>query len=314
MEKVAMTTKVAGNSNMAKLQAGYLFPKIARRHNAHILQKVSFPASARLFCMEGPQSDETQKVQLLRARLEESSPQSKDIDDGTLRRFLRARSLNVDKALKFLLQHLKWCGTFKPLGFIPETEIVNELKKEKIFVQGTDKTGRPIGVILATRHITSERNLEEFKRFVVYGFDKAVASLQGDQEKFVLIADLKGYGYKNMDVKGYLSILEILQDHFPERLGKFYILHVPSLFWVAWKVVYPFIDPNVRDKIVFVDDKQITETLLKDIDITQLPDEFGGQLPLIPIQHVGNKSGKCLNGRKSAKADWYGICPCAGRQ
>ncbi|MCO5574214.1 hypothetical protein L7F22_027996 [Adiantum nelumboides] len=243
--------------------------------------------------MEGPQSDETQKVQLLRARLQESNPQTKDIDDGTLLRFLRARSLNVDKALKFLLQHLKWCQTFKPLGFIPETEIAKELKKEKIFLQGLDKLGRPIGVILAARHFTSERNLEEFKRFVVYGFDKAVASLAGGQDKFVLIADLKRYGFKNMDVNGYLAILEILQDHFPERLGKFYILHVPSLFWFGWKVVYPFIDPNVREKIIFVDEKRTTETLLKDIDVTQLPEEFGGQLPLMPIQHVGNSGKAC---------------------
>ncbi|MCO5590560.1 hypothetical protein L7F22_044531 [Adiantum nelumboides] len=243
--------------------------------------------------MEGPQSDETQKVQQLRARLQESIPQSKDIDDGTLVRFLRARSLNVDKALKFLLQHLKWCQAFKPLGFIPETEIAKELKKEKIFLQGLDKLGRPIGVILAARHFTSERNLEEFKRFVVYGFDKAVASLAGGQDKFVLIADLKRYGFRNMDVNGYLAILEILQDHFPERLGKFYILHVPSLFWLGWKVVYPFIDPNVREKIIFVDEKRTTETLLKDIDVTQLPEEFGGQLPLVPIQHVGNSGKAC---------------------
>ncbi|KAH7421320.1 hypothetical protein KP509_13G050800 [Ceratopteris richardii] len=36
VEKVAATTKVPRNANMAKLQAGYLFPEIARRRNAHI--------------------------------------------------------------------------------------------------------------------------------------------------------------------------------------------------------------------------------------------------------------------------------------
>ena len=30
-----MTTRVQRNKNMAKLQAGYLFPEIARRRNAH---------------------------------------------------------------------------------------------------------------------------------------------------------------------------------------------------------------------------------------------------------------------------------------
>uniref|UniRef100_A0A2P2LC79 Aminotransferase class I/classII domain-containing protein n=1 Tax=Rhizophora mucronata TaxID=61149 RepID=A0A2P2LC79_RHIMU len=35
-QKTAYTTKVSRNGNMAKLQAGYLFPEIARRRNAHL--------------------------------------------------------------------------------------------------------------------------------------------------------------------------------------------------------------------------------------------------------------------------------------
>ncbi|OVA10623.1 Aminotransferase [Macleaya cordata] len=37
-EKTAYTTKVSRNANMAKLQAGYLFPEIARRRSAHLLK------------------------------------------------------------------------------------------------------------------------------------------------------------------------------------------------------------------------------------------------------------------------------------
>eukprot|EP00250_Pteridium_aquilinum_P019458 c24440_g2_i1 orf=346-957(+) len=203
--------------------------------------------------METGNLDEAQTVQLLRSRLQALKPQIQEVDDATLRRFLRARSHNVDKACKFLLQHLKWRRTFVPLGCIQESEIANELKKEKIFLQGADKKGRPIGVILAARHCSSNRDLEEFKRFVVYGFDKAVASLVKGQEKFVLIADLKGYKFKNMDVKGYCAILEILQDHYPERLGKLFMVHVPPLFDMAWRLVQPFLDPNVKEKIVFVE-------------------------------------------------------------
>ena len=85
------------------------------------------------------------------------------IDDATLRRFLRARSLNVEKAHKFLLRHLKWKKQFMPEGFIRASDVHNELKKEKIFLQGVDKRGRPIGIILASKHRSSERDLEEFK-------------------------------------------------------------------------------------------------------------------------------------------------------
>ncbi|KAH9329180.1 hypothetical protein KI387_001288, partial [Taxus chinensis] len=132
-------------------------------------------------------------------------------DNDTLRRFLRARDFNVQKASQFFLKYLKWRRAYVPLGYIPESQVCNELEKKKIYVQGLDKQGRPIGVILAARHVGDDRDLEEFKRLVVYGFDKICASLPRGQEKFIIIADLEGWSYKNTDIRAYLSALEILQ-------------------------------------------------------------------------------------------------------
>ncbi|CAL5437944.1 unnamed protein product [Camellia sinensis] len=52
----------------------------------------------------------------------------------------------------------------------------------------------------------------------------------------------------------------------------------------AWKAVYPFIDKKTKKKIVFVEDKKLKSTLLADIDESQLPEIYGGKLPLVPIQ------------------------------
>lgn len=35
--------------------------------------------------------------------------------------------------------------------------------------------------------------------------------MPGGQEKFVCIGDLKGWGYSNSDIRGYLAALSILQ-------------------------------------------------------------------------------------------------------
>ncbi|KAK9934251.1 hypothetical protein M0R45_021403 [Rubus argutus] len=66
--------------------------------------------------------------------------------------------------------------------------------------------------------------------------------------------------------------------------GKLFIVHSPYLFMTAWKMVYPFIDDKTKKKIVFVENKKLRSTLLGDIDESQLPDTYGGKLPLVPIQ------------------------------
>ncbi|KAH7296014.1 hypothetical protein KP509_26G004100 [Ceratopteris richardii] len=93
-----------------------------------------------------------------------------EIDHGTLRRFLRARSLNVEKALKSLREHLKWMQVFKPNGFIDESNMKSELAKKKIWLSYWGAFGYPIGVLLAQKHRTSDRDLDEFicKRYTIH--------------------------------------------------------------------------------------------------------------------------------------------------
>lgn len=100
------------------------------------------------------------------------------------------------------------------------------------------------------------------------------------QEKFAAVADLKGWGYSNCDIRGYLAALDIMQSYYPERLGRVFLIHVPYVFMAAWKIVYPFIDDNTKKKFVFVADKDLHRTLREAIDDAQLPEIYGGKLKL----------------------------------
>lgn len=229
---------------------------------------------------------EQQRLALMRTSVQSQDPTSKEVDDLMLRRFLRARNLDVEKASALFLKYLNWKHTFVPNGSISESEISNEIAQKKMFCQGHDKKGRPISVVLGGKHIPNKAKggLVEFKRFVVYILEKIITRMPPGEEKFIGIADVQGWGYSNCDVRAYLGSLSILQDCYPERLGKMYLVHVPYVFMTVWKMVYPFIDSNTRNKIVFVDNKKLTSTLLQDIDEDQLPDIYGGKLPLVPIE------------------------------
>ncbi|GKV17434.1 hypothetical protein SLEP1_g27946 [Rubroshorea leprosula] len=231
-------------------------------------------------------SDEVEKtkISLMRAVLEKQDASSKEVDDLTIRRFLRARDLDIEKASAMFLKYLKWRRMFVPNGSISASEVPNEIAQNKMFFQGGDKKGRPITVVLGARHFQNKGGVEEFKRFLAYGLDKICARMPPGQEKFVVIGDLEGWGYANSDVHGYMAALSIVQDYYPERLEKLFVVHAPYLFMTVWKIVYPFIDNKTRKKIVFVENKNLKSTLLEEIDESQLPDIYGGQLLLVPIK------------------------------
>lgn len=47
------------------------------------------------------------------------------------------------------------------------------------------------------------------------------------------------------------TVLNILQDHYPERLGVSVIINIPFLINTFFKIVMPFVDPITRQKVKF---------------------------------------------------------------
>lgn len=60
---------------------------------------------------------------------------------------------------------------------------------------------------------------------------------------------------KNLDVGALQAVFEVLQQHYPERLGELWFLNAPFIFWGLWRVVSPFIQPSTKDKIKFLSGK-----------------------------------------------------------
>ncbi|CAK8568059.1 unnamed protein product [Lathyrus sativus] len=256
--------------------------------NQDLLAKDEAKAQGVVLQDDGALKDSTEaelkKISLMRTLVEARDPSSKEVDDLTIRRFLRARDLDVEKASAMFLKYLKWKHSFVPNGSFSPSEIRDDLAQEKMYVQGVDKKGRPITVAFAAKHFQNKNGLEAFKRYVVFALEKLCDRIPAGEEKFLAIADIKGWGYVNSDLRGYLGALTILQDYYPERLGKLFIVHAPYMFMKVWKLVYPFIDDNTKKKIVFVENKKLKSTLLEEIDESQLPEIYGGKLQLVPIQ------------------------------
>lgn len=80
--------------------------------------------------------------------------------DPTLMRFLIARSMDPDKAAKMFVQWQKWRAEFVPLGFIPDSEIPDELEARKAYLQGLSREGYPVLIIKTSNHFPSKDQLQ----------------------------------------------------------------------------------------------------------------------------------------------------------
>lgn len=89
---------------------------------------------------------------------------------------------------------------------------------------------------------------------------------------------------KNLDSKSLLVAFEVLQSHYPDRIDKIFMVNAPLIFNGLWKVVSKLIDEGTKKKIIFLNNKNLTETLLKEIDAEFLPKDYGGNADLLLLQ------------------------------
>lgn len=91
------------------------------------------------------------------------------------------------------------------------------------------------------------------------------------------IMDLKGVGLTNVSsVYGYVQKASaISQNHYPERLGKLYLINAPWGFSSVFSMVKKFLDPVTVAKIHVLGSGYQSE-LLAQIPKENLPKQFGG--------------------------------------
>lgn len=91
------------------------------------------------------------------------------------------------------------------------------------------------------------------------------------------IMDMKGVGLMSASsVYGYLKLASgVSQDHYPERLGKLYIINAPWGFSSVFSVVKGFLDPVTVNKIHVLGSGYKKE-LAGQIPVENLPEMFGG--------------------------------------
>lgn len=167
-------------------------------------------------------------------------------------RYLRATSWKVDQAETRLKNTLVWrreYGTDKLTA--DYISIENETGKQVIL--GWDTDGRPCCYLRPSKQNTekSDRQIEH----LVYMLERTIDLMPPGQEMLALLMNFsdtkQGQGATLQQGR---QTLYILQNHYPERLGRALVSNVPWLLWGFFKLITPFIDPVTKEKIKFNED------------------------------------------------------------
>ncbi|KAK3424801.1 CRAL-TRIO domain-containing protein C23B6.04c [Eucalyptus grandis] len=202
-------------------------------------------------------------------------------DDACLRRYLEARNWNIDNAKKMLADTLKWRSAFKPEEISWE-EVANEGETGKVYrASFHDRYGR--SVLILRPGMQNTQSLDDQMRHLVYLIENAILNLPEGQEQMAWLIDFTGWSLSNnVPIKSARESINILQNHYPERLAVAFLYNPPRIFEAFWKVVKYFMEAKTFQKVKFVypKNKDSVELMRSFFDEENLPTEFGGRAKL----------------------------------
>ena len=155
-----------------------------------------------------------------------------------LRRYLRARSFDVEQAWTMLHRTLEWRRLQRP-DRVTQASVADVYGLGTVFLAGSDRLGRPVVYMRPGAHNPYEA--ERRIHFMCWIMETSIAATDERRgiEKLVWVLDFADFGQRvNDDASRQTSraTLDMLQSHYPERLGRAFFINPPWYFRLLFAV------------------------------------------------------------------------------
>ncbi|KAI8621189.1 CRAL-TRIO domain-containing protein [Chytriomyces sp. MP71] len=169
--------------------------------------------------------------------------------DDTAVRYLKACKFDIEKAHSMLTKSLQWRREFRPTEIKPE-DIESESETGKAFWSGHDRQGRAIWNVDASKAKTTAP--EKYLKLMAYNLEKGALLNPEGVTQLSVVADVGSTSMWNQNpVSVTLQLVNMLQNHYPEKLGMALCVNPSSFMWILWTMLSGFVDPNTKAKIFF---------------------------------------------------------------
>lgn len=210
-------------------------------------------------------------------------------DDDTIHRFLRARKGDAVEAANQYIDTQRWRRAEHVDGILevdPNECIYHGLCPHRNHCY--DKLGRPVYIEQSGRiklpKLLKYLPADVLIRRHVRQQEVAVSRMKKSSEKHgklienqLIILDLADMSM-SLNTQGldiFKETIRVDQRYYPERLGALFIINAPWIFKPLWAILKPWLDPVTREKFHVLGSDYLP-TLLRYVDIDQIPNEYGG--------------------------------------
>lgn len=163
-----------------------------------------------------------------------------------LLRYLRASKWKADIAIQRLESTLKWRRDYGIYDIVTADHVEPEAVTGKEILFGYDVEGRPGFYMIPSRQNTTDNDRQV--QFAVWMLERCIDSMEPGVETLDLLINFADRA-KHPNIGQARQVLNILQDHYPERLGLALVLNIPFLVHAFFRLILPFVDPVTRAKL-----------------------------------------------------------------
>ncbi|XP_053599838.1 uncharacterized protein LOC128669217 [Plodia interpunctella] len=187
-------------------------------------------------------------------------------NEFSLRRYLRAFK-TVDQAFQAIIKTNKWRMEYGVAELHNDKELIEKYSDKARVLRHRDITGRPIIYIPAKNHSSSDRNIDDLTKFIVYCLeDASKRCFEEVVDNLCIVFDLNNFTLSCMDYQVLKNLIWLLSRHYPERLGVCLIINAPAFFSGCWAVIKGWLDENTAGKVTFVNSEMdLCRYLIPDI-------------------------------------------------
>ncbi|KAL5747159.1 hypothetical protein ACOSQ2_024456 [Xanthoceras sorbifolium] len=196
-------------------------------------------------CMSHP-DDSTKLVLQVKEKLEKDYPSlpvgknGRD-DEEMILWFLKDRKFSVDEAVGKLTKAIKWRQEFS-VSELNEESVKGVAETGKAYLHDfLDIKGRPVLVVVASKHIPSKHDHVENEKLCTFLVEKALSKLPPGKEEILGLFDLRGFGTENADLTFLTFLFDVFYYYYPKRLGEVLFVEAPFVFKPFWQLVKPLV-------------------------------------------------------------------------